>query len=110
MRFQEVLVLAQSLSKEEQKQLAVSLTQPRSNEKDVFRSRCNALINKQESCPHCSGKQYIRFGQMRGSQRFKCKDCGHTFSEYTGTWLEGIHKKIACSALFIADDSGLFAG
>ena len=93
MRFQEVLALAQSLSKEEQMQLVVSLMQPQSNEKNVFRSRCNALINKRASCPHCSGKHYIRFGQMRGSQRFKCKDCGRTFSEYTGTWLEGLHKK-----------------
>jgi len=93
MRFQEVLVLAKSLSKQEQLQLVVSLTQPQSIETNVFRSRCNALINKQELCPHCGGRHYIRFGQMRGSQRFKCKDCGRTFTEYTGTWLDGIHKK-----------------
>jgi transposase-like protein len=93
MRFQEVLALAQSLSKEEQLQLAVSLMQPQSSETNVFRSRCQALINKQEACPHCDGKHYIRFGQMRGSQRFKCKNCGCTFTEYTGTWLAGIHKR-----------------
>jgi transposase-like protein len=93
MRFQEVLSLARSLSKEEQLQLVVSLTQPQSRETNVFRSRCNSLINKQELCPHCGGRHYIRFGQMRGSQRFRCKDCGHTFTEYTGTWLAGIHKK-----------------
>jgi len=93
MRFQDVLVLAQSLSKEEQLQLVVSLTQPQSGSTKVFDSRCHALINKQGTCPHCAGKRYIRFGQLRGSQRFKCKDCGRTFTEYTGTWLEGIHKK-----------------
>jgi len=93
MRYQEVLALAKTLSKEEQLQLVVSLTQPQSSDINVFRGRCNALINKQESCPHCGGKHYIRFGQMRGSQRFKCKDCGRTFTEYTGTWLGGIHKK-----------------
>jgi len=93
MRFQEVWALAKSLSKEERLQLVISLTQSNSNETNVFRSRCNALINKQSVCPFCGGKHYIRFGKMRGSQRFKCKDCGRTFTEYTGTWLEGIHKK-----------------
>jgi transposase-like protein len=59
----------------------------------VFHNRCQALINKQESCPHCNGKHYYRYGKARGSQRFKCKDCSKTFTEYTGTWLDGIHKK-----------------
>jgi len=93
MRFQEVLALAQSLSKEEQLQLVISLTQPHDNDSDVFTSRCKALINKQEACPHCGGRHYFRYGKMRGLQRFKCKDCGRTFTEYTGTWLDGIHKK-----------------
>jgi transposase-like protein len=30
---------------------------------------------------------------MLDLQRFKCTDCGRTFTEYTGTWLDGIHKK-----------------
>jgi transposase-like protein len=93
MKFQEVLALAQSLSKEEQLQLVVSLTQSHKNNSKVINSRCHALINKQEVCPHCSGTHYFRYGKMRGSQRFKCKSCGRTFTEYTGTWLDGIHKK-----------------
>jgi transposase-like protein len=93
MRFQEVLVLAKLLSKEERLQLVISLTQPQESVSNVFTSRCNALINKHESCPLCGGKRHFRYGKMRGSQRFKCKDCNRTFSEYTGTWLDGIHKK-----------------
>jgi transposase-like protein len=93
MRFQEVLSLAKLLSKEEQLQLVISLTQSKEHDSDVFTSRCNAFINKQEVCPHCGDKHYFRYGKMRGSQRFKCKNCGRTFTEYTGTWLDGIHKK-----------------
>jgi hypothetical protein len=29
----------------------------------------------------------------KGCQRFKCKECNRTFTEYTGTWLDGLHKK-----------------
>jgi len=29
----------------------------------------------------------------KGCQRFKCNDCKRTFTEYTGTWLDGLHKK-----------------
>jgi transposase-like protein len=93
MRFQEVLALAKLLSKEEQLQLVISLTQSSDSNSGVFTSRCNAFINKHESCPHCGGKRYFRFGRMRGSQRFKCKCCNRTFTEYTGTWLDGLHKK-----------------
>ncbi|KAA6301160.1 MAG: hypothetical protein EZS26_002681 [Candidatus Ordinivivax streblomastigis] len=49
MEYQEVLILAKSLSKEEQLQLIVSLS-PKGQEEDTgaLRSRCAALINKQE--------------------------------------------------------------
>ena len=93
MRFQEVLSLAKLLSKEEQLQLVISLTRLPDSASGVFTSRCEAFINKQEVCPYCGGKRYFRYGKMRGSQRFKCKDCERTFTEYTGTWLDGIHKK-----------------
>ena len=26
-------------------------------------------------------------------KRFKCKDCLRTFTEFTGTWLDGLQKK-----------------
>jgi transposase-like protein len=51
------------------------------------------LYDKQASCPWCSGKHYFKWGIDKGSQRFKCKDCFRTFTEYTGTWLDGLHKK-----------------
>jgi tRNA G26 N,N-dimethylase Trm1 len=35
----------------------------------------------------------VRYGTDKGSQRYKCKSCNRTFTEYTGTWLGGIHKK-----------------
>ena len=56
-------------------------------------ARLSSLLEKQGRCPHCGGCHYYRFGKDKGAQRFMCKDCGRTFTEYTGTWQEGLHKK-----------------
>jgi transposase-like protein len=94
MNYQEVFTNASRLSREEQLQLIISLSQTIGEHKsENIRSRCASLINKQGKCPHCESSQYYRYGTARGAQRFKCKGCGRTFCEYTGTWLEGIHKK-----------------
>jgi len=94
MNYTDILSLARTLSREEQLQLSVCLTQPQSEtQSGAIHNRCISLINKQEKCPHCSGVQYYRYGKFKDTQRFKCKSCGKTFYEYTGTWLQGIHKK-----------------
>ena len=63
------------------------------SEEDQLSVRRNELNNKQGYCPYCNSRKYVRFGLDKGSQRFKCKDCQHTFTEYTGTWVDGLHKK-----------------
>jgi transposase-like protein len=95
MNYREILSLARTLSREEQLHLAVCLTlsEESVSQSVVLHSRSKALINKQEKCPHCGGVHYYRYGKFKESQRFKCKDCKKTFCEYTGTWLQGIHKK-----------------
>lgn len=43
-------------------------------------------LNKEvKQCPHCHSSKIIRYGLSRGRQRFKCKECGKTFSSTTGT-------------------------
>lgn len=56
-------------------------------------SRRELLNNKQGCCPHCGHLKYVKFGFKSGSQRYKCKGCHKSFTEYTGTWMSGIHKK-----------------
>ena len=51
------------------------------------------LNNKQGECPHCGHKKYVKYGIDKGSQRYKCKSCKRNFTEYTGTWIAGLHKK-----------------
>lgn len=59
----------------------------------LLRQRRERLNNKIGSCPHCSSKKYRKHGVDKGSQRYYCNGCRKTFTEYTGTWLAGIHKK-----------------
>ena len=55
--------------------------------------RRNILDNKQGVCPHCGHSKYVKFGYKSGSQRYKCKSCKRSFTEYSGTWMAGIHHK-----------------
>jgi transposase-like protein len=34
-------------------------------------------------CPHCASTDVIRFGHFKGRQRWRCKSCLKTFSDYT---------------------------
>ena len=36
-------------------------------------------------CPHCAGTTMVKHGVEFGSQRFRCKGCGKTFTALTGT-------------------------
>jgi transposase-like protein len=56
-------------------------------------SRREILNNRQGSCPHCSGKEYVRTGIDKGSQRYKCKSCMRSFTEFTGTWMARLRRR-----------------
>lgn len=45
------------------------------------------------ACPHCESKRVIRHGHANGLQRYRCRECGKTFSALTGTPLCGLHKR-----------------
>ncbi len=56
-------------------------------------SRRHEFDNKLGICPHCSHHKYVRFGMDKGAQRYKCKSCQRSFTEYTGTWMAGLQRK-----------------
>jgi transposase-like protein len=41
-------------------------------------------------CPHCASERLRKWGQTRGLQRFRCKECKRTFTVLTGTPLAGL--------------------
>ena len=44
-------------------------------------------------CPHCKAERVNRHGRANGLQRYRCRECGKTFSALTGTPLCGLHKR-----------------
>ncbi|MCL2298149.1 MAG: hypothetical protein FWC38_02790, partial [Proteobacteria bacterium] len=32
-------------------------------------------------CTHCGSTSYVKNGSYKGSQRYRCKDCGRAFSD-----------------------------
>ena len=92
MDYQQILAAIQILPETEQKQLISELT-GKAIRQEYISNRREKLINKQVGCPHCSRLKFYRFGKDKGSIRFMCKECKRTFTEYSGTWLAGLHKK-----------------
>lgn len=92
MDYQQILAAIQILPETEQKQLISELT-GKAIRPEYISNRREKLINKQAGCPHCSSLKFYRFGKDKGSIRFMCKECKRTFTEYSGTWLAGLHKK-----------------
>lgn len=82
-----------SLSIEERKALLQEIEEETDLHIPLLENRKQKLNDKISSCPHCSGKKYRKHGKDKGSQRYYCNTCKRTFTEYTGTWLSGIHKK-----------------
>ncbi len=51
----------------------------------------DALNQKTHSCPHCKSSRIIRFGQVNGRQRFRCKACTKTHMSTFGTAFFKMH-------------------
>ena len=49
---------------------------------------------KIEICPHCSSEKIVKNGHKDGIQRFKCKECGKTFTYTNNTILFSSKKDI----------------
>ena len=83
------------LSEESQKSLLKELERVHEKESapQCQQLRRHLLDNRQGRCAHCGHSKYVKFGVDKGSQRYKCKSCNRSFTEYTGTWMAGIHKK-----------------
>jgi len=44
-----------------------------------------ARLAERQCCPYCEGRTIVKHGVEFGSQRFRCKGCGKTFTALTGT-------------------------
>lgn len=64
-------------------------------------SRRELLDNRQGECPHCGHTKYVKFGKDKGAQRYKCSSCRKSFTEYSGTWMAGLHKKDKIDAYLV---------
>ena len=42
-------------------------------------------LAEQGGCPHCGSAGVVKHGLVHGTQRFRCKGCGKTFTGLTGT-------------------------
>ena len=90
-----VRIYLKSLSKRERENLLSEFSNDaeRRQPSSTRLSRREILDNRQGECPHCGHTKYVKYGVDKGAQRYKCKSCKRNFTEYSGTWMAGIHKK-----------------
>jgi len=85
------------LSKEEQvkvyNHLNGLLDEPSTGEHSIYKVRKDLHESQPICCPHCGNDQWIRFGNYRGMQRYRCKSCNKVFTALTGTSAHWIHSK-----------------
>jgi len=102
-RMNQIKGLISALSSEEKQLLILELMQEhiqKSTKDTIQTNRRYILDNKQGCCPFCASNKYVKFGYKKDSQRYRCKECHRTFTEYTGTWISHLHKKEkACNYL-----------
>ena len=84
-----------SLNQEQQKGLLLTLQRIAdiNDYQEILSMRGDALDVKAAECPHCDSPSYHKNGKDKGCRRYRCNDCNRTFTEYTGTWMSGIHRK-----------------
>ena len=68
-----------------------------------FRNEKEGLV-----CPECGSMKYIKNGKSKKKiQKYRCKQCGKGFSEFTNTFLFRIHKKDRMIEFYALSDSAL---
>ncbi len=90
---EEIKAALLSLSQEEREALFTEIETSPELHTALLGKRREQFDNKIWSCPHCSSKKYRKYGIDKGLQRYYCNSCKKTFTEYTGTWISGLHKK-----------------
>jgi transposase-like protein len=82
-----------SLTQEERETLLAEIEASPDMHTSLLGKRREHFDNKIGRCPHCGSNKYRKHGIDKGSQRYYCNGCKRTFTEYTGTWICGLHKK-----------------
>lgn len=91
----QILAYFSDLSDSSQHSLLAELNRSKisSDYSSLLKLRGDALDDKRAECPYCKGFNFCKNGKDKGCRKYKCKDCKRGFTEYTGTWISGIHKK-----------------
>ena len=89
-------IIAKLSPKERQEVISYFLDSELSNEIDLentINKIRESRFNEGLVCPHCHNDDIIKHGKTNKQQRYRCKSCERTFTDFTGTPIEQIMKK-----------------
>jgi len=100
--FGELMERIQELTPQQRERLRTALAVPNSQA-----GVPTVLERAPSECPHCGAHHPVRYGHVRGQQRWRCHACQRTFGMLTGTPLMGLHHKSAWTGFAQAMSEGL---
>jgi len=89
-----------NLSAEEQKSFLKSLNhqtkeiQTTGELRDIILKNKSSILHDRPTCPHCQNHNVVKNGHKDNIQRFKCKECGKTFTYSNNTILFSTKKDL----------------
>ena len=90
-RFRDWFSRVDELTATQRKEVAAVLSDPPEGAASL--AAIELGVDDERRCPHCDAGGAVSRGKARGLRRFRCKECGKTFSALTGTALSGLHHK-----------------
>lgn len=63
------------------------------NDHERVISALNIIATRRKECPHCHSKEVKLWGKSVKLQRFRCSECGKTYTSLTKTPLSGLHRR-----------------
>lgn len=82
-QYKQLVASLEGLTDEQVGELLATMRQRQ--ESDGVQRLVLARLAEQGGCPRCQSTRMYKHGVEFGSQRFRCKDCGKTFTATTGT-------------------------
>ncbi len=60
-----------------------------------------ARFSKGKICPHCESHEVCKYGSSSGKQRYKCKSCHRTFTDFSKSVLSNLKTSISYAKCMI---------
>ncbi len=88
-----VMNLFSGLSREKKRKLKEAIDKELEDDEKIELLEIEEEVDMEggKRCPHCNSKEVVGHGKYKERKRYRCKECGKTFNDLTGTPMNWSH-------------------